>query len=101
MKKEDLKKAFDLMNDLESTINALEKLNIYVVDSKLFDVPGWLFDMVISSNYTEEGQDWINWFFFEKDGNPDIKAHDENGNEICKDFDDLYEYVKQFERRSE
>ena len=54
--------------------------------------------MLIATNYTEEGQDWISWWYFEKSMDPGLKAYDDNGNEICRTFDELYEHVKQFER---
>ena len=98
MSKEELLKAFQLMDELNDTINNLSSLGIDVTESPLFNTAGCLFDMVIASNYTEEGQDWINWWYFEKSVDPGLKAYDDNGNEICRTFDELYEHVKQFER---
>jgi hypothetical protein len=77
-------------------------------------------DTAISSHYTVEGVDWINWFMFEneygqrdwsklpvydtktgkivEDADP-LKAYgakDENGNPICYSFETTYEFVKQY-----
>jgi hypothetical protein len=51
--------------------------------------------MLINSHFDEEGQDWINWWLYEKDGNPELKAWDENDNEIpTETIDDLWNLVK-------
>lgn len=47
---------------------------------------------------THEGDSWVSWFLYEKDyisGNlrEDMKAWDENGNEIIKNVDELHEYL--------
>lgn len=77
-------------------------------------------DTALSSHYTVEGVDWINWFMFEneygqrdwsklpvydtktgkiiEDADP-MKAYgakDENGNPICYSFETTYEFVKQY-----
>jgi hypothetical protein len=98
MTKEDLLKAFSLMDELNKAIDDFAKLGVDFVETPFFNTAGCLFDMVIASNYTEEGQDWINWWYFEKSMDPGLKAYDDNGNEICRTFDELYEHVKQFER---
>lgn len=81
-----------------------------------------MLDSILSSHYTEEGIDWINWFMFENEwgtkdwsliptydcdtgklieGDPKdpIKiygASDELGNPICHSFESTYEYTKQY-----
>ena len=71
-----------------------------VLCSNLFESPlvtsGWsLINKLIESNFDEEGQDWINWWLYEKDGNPELKAWDENDNEIpTETIDDLWNLVK-------
>lgn len=78
-----------------------------------------MLDSILSSHYTEEGVDWINWFMFESDwGTRDwsrlpvydtsgkliheadpMKAYgakDENDNPICFSFESTYEYTKQY-----
>lgn len=57
---------------------------------------GWNFiNLLIDSHFDEEGQDWINWWLYEKDGRPELKAFDENDNEIpTETIDDLWNLVK-------
>lgn len=47
---------------------------------------------------TKEGDDLVSWFLYEKDYisgelKEDFKAWDENGNEIIKNVEELYEYL--------
>lgn len=86
---------------------------------KLEENVSMIVDSFLTSNFTEEGVDWINWFMFEnewgskdwsrlpvfdKEGNlihdaDPMKAYgasDENGNPICFSFESTYEYVKQY-----
>lgn len=94
MTKEDLSNAFKLMDDLDNTVNKFGELGIDLVETSLFSVPGCLFDLLIGSNFDEEGQDTINWWYFEKNGNPEIKMLDADGNELCATFDELWDYVE-------
>lgn len=98
MRKEELLKAFQLMDELNDTVDRLSNLGVEVAETPLFNTAGCLFDMLIASNYTEEGQDWINWWYFERDTHFGNKAYNDAGEEICRTFDELYEYVKKFER---
>jgi hypothetical protein len=45
--------------------------------------------------FTEEGFDWLEWFMYEKDfgDNVDLKAWDENHNEIVYDIKSLYDLL--------
>jgi hypothetical protein len=47
---------------------------------------------------TEDGNEWLNWYLYEKDGisgkpRKDFKANDKDGKEICKDIKGLYEFL--------
>ena len=47
---------------------------------------------------TEDGNDWLNWYLYEKEGfsgNPreDLNATDKDGKEICKDLKGLHEFL--------
>ena len=78
-----------------------------------------ILDCFLTSHYTDEGVDWINWFIFENEwGTKDwsklpvydmegkliheadpMKAYgakDEDGNPVCFSFESTYEYVKQY-----
>lgn len=98
MTKEELLKVFSLMDELNKAIDDFAKLGLDFTETPFFNTGGCLFDMIIETNYTEEGQDWINWWYFEKSMDPGLKAYDEEGKEICNTFDELYEHIKQFER---
>lgn len=98
MKKEDLKLAEKLLKEFNKYIDDLQKMGIDLIETPLFDCFGRLFDLLIKSHYRREGQDWINWFFFEKGDNEAIKAYDENNKEICRNFDELYDLVEDYER---
>jgi hypothetical protein len=98
MTKEELLTAFKLMDELNKAVDDFAKLGLDFTETPFFNTGGSLFDMLIATNYTEEGQDWISWWYFEKSMDPSLKAYDDNGNEICRTFDELYEHVKQFER---
>lgn len=54
-----------------------------------------LFDTTIGLLFTEEGQDTISWWLYEKDGRSDMKMWDAEGKEIpTETIDDLWEIVK-------
>lgn len=45
--------------------------------------------------FTDDGKDWIDWFMYEKEfgKREDLKAWDENKNEIAYDIKSLYELL--------
>lgn len=43
--------------------------------------------------FGKEGLDWINWFIYERGDNPEMKAWDKEGKEICYDIASLYKEV--------
>ena len=54
-----------------------------------------LFDETLSFLFNEDGIDDINWWLFEKSGNPELKMWDADENEIpTETIDDLWEIVK-------
>lgn len=56
-----------------------------------------MFNIMISSYYTEQGIDWINWFIYETDyGKNKLEAWDENKNLICQDLESLHEYITKY-----
>ena len=73
-----------------------------VMCANLFESPlvesGWnLISMLINSNFDEEGQDWINWWLYEKSENPELKAWDAEDKEIpTETIDDLWNLVKDY-----
>lgn len=68
-------------------------------ESDLIEYGNLMFDKVIEAYFTEEGVDWIFWWLYERDGNPDMKAYNENDNEIpFATIEDLWNYVKQYRK---
>ncbi len=57
-------------------------------------------DILFKEAFGEEGADWISWFMYEKQFGirEDIKAWDEDKNEICRTVDQLYDYVKSLKK---
>lgn len=54
-----------------------------------------LFDTTIGLLFTDEGQDTISWWLYEKDGRSDMEMWDAEGKEIpTETIDDLWEIVK-------
>jgi hypothetical protein len=45
--------------------------------------------------YSEDGEDWISWYLYEKNGKEDTKAWDKDGNEICYDIPSLWKEVEE------
>lgn len=54
-----------------------------------------LFNKTITSFFKEEGIEDIEWWLYEKSGNPELKIFDTDGSEIpTETIDDLWEIVK-------
>ena len=85
--------------DIQNFGNIVDRM-CDVLGTNFFESPlaevGWdLINTLINSHFDEEGRDWINWWLYEKDGNPEMKAWDENDNEIpTETIDDLWNLVK-------
>ena len=98
MKKEELKNALDLVQETETFLDEVKE----VLHVDIFEIPAIeniyrMFDLLINSHYTDVGQDWIFWWCYENDfGKAGLKAFDEYDKEICRNFDELYEYIKQY-----
>lgn len=99
MTKEQLKEAIDAIKEIgELADKLMQDYKVDIIETPAFQAPGKLFDLLIESNYNEEGADWIYYWCFECNYGENVNAMDEEGNPICKTFDDLYEYCKQYER---
>lgn len=51
--------------------------------------------------FTEEGEDWISWYLYERPGLGDTpnKATDQDGNEICHNIESLWDTVKPYRKQ--
>lgn len=95
MDKELFKTILEKFIKFEEFTDALQVIGIDIVETPGFETPAYLFDRLLESYFTEEGCNWITWYMFEKRLDPDnIQAFDDNGVEICKDIDGLWEEVK-------
>lgn len=59
------------------------------------DYGNTMFEKLLNVYFKEESVDWIYWWLFEKDGNPEYKAWDKDNNEIpTETIEDLWDIVK-------
>ena len=93
---------FKLLNEQKAQSGRIDKLNdagLSIWDSDLIEYGNLMFERVIKVYFTEEGVDWIFWWLYEKDGNPEIKMWDEDHDEIpMETMEDLWRYVKQYRK---
>ena len=76
--KEELSKFLDLYSNFDKAITRMEKAisgNSHFCSTNLFDTDWYthvsdMYDIFLESHFTDEGIDWINYYFFE-----DIKDH--------------------------
>ena len=66
-------------------------------ESELISYVEHMFANSIQIHFTEEGYDWIAWWLWEKNENPEMKAWDENKKEIpTETVEDLWDIVKKY-----
>lgn len=86
---------FDLVKIQEETdkfLDATERLNISLIDTKLFDSYGRVFDLVISSSFPEVITDIINEHLYEN-----LNELEDNGQHVSiATTEELWDYVKDF-----
>jgi hypothetical protein len=73
-----------------------EALNVPTLfESDWVEYAAILFDKTIDLLFNEDGVDDINWWLYEKSGNPELKMWDADGKEIPTDtVEDLWNLVK-------
>lgn len=82
-------------------LNEVYKMKIDLYNCPLFEEFCRLEKVLWEETYTEEGVDWIYWFMDEKMGsnNPEeMKAYDSDGNEICKNVSELYDFIEKYKK---
>lgn len=94
MKKTNFVKLLDVISGIDGDLTALENLGIDLTESIIVNRVYEIFDLIIEDNYGKEGLEWFLWFVYEKQINPELTAHDENGNEILRNVEELYEYLE-------
>lgn len=96
MKFETFERIHDLMVKLHEKIHTLYQLKIDLIEA--FEEHEFITDLLWKEILTEEGYDWLTWFYYEKNSvsgklRKDMNAYDQNNNEICKDLKGLWEYL--------
>lgn len=83
------------MKKSSQNMQAAQKLNIDLTE--FMEDESWVTQHLWNVILTKEGYDWFSWFMYEKaylyDLRKDMKAWDEDKNEICQTIDDLYNYL--------
>jgi hypothetical protein len=95
MKRDTFMKCCERMKTASNNIDAVYKLNIDL--HEFMDDEHWVVQHLWSVILTPEGYEWFSWFMYEKaylyEFKDDMRAYDENKNEICQTLPDLYEYL--------
>lgn len=80
-------------------LNKLSDAGFPIWDTDVIEYGNFMFDKVIEVYFTQEGEDWIFWWLYEKNGNPEMKAWDEDNDEIpMETMEDLWRFVKQYRK---
>jgi len=80
-------------------IDKLEEAGLCIWNSAVVEYGSYMFDRVIQAYFTKDGIDWIYWWIYEKNGNPEMKAWDENEKEIPTETkEDLWNLVKPYRK---
>ena len=81
----------------QNRVDALKDAGFDLYDSPIIEYGNFLFERVLSIYFSEEGRDWIYWWLYEKNGNPEMKAWDKDNNEISTEtIEDLWNIVKEY-----
>lgn len=97
--REEFLELLKMHSDQSERLNKLSDAGLPVWDMDIIEYGNIMFDKVIKAFFTQEGKDWIFWWLYEKNGNPEMKAWDENHNEIPMETrEDLWRYIKQYRK---
>lgn len=95
MNKEEFVKLIEDYQECNRKLDKLSDCGVNIYEWDLVEYTYNLFDRLLNAFYSKEIIDWIYWWLLERDGNPDIKAWDENNNEIPFDtIEDLWNFIK-------
>lgn len=97
--KEEFFELLKMHADQSERLDKLSNAGLPVWDMDIVEYGNLMFDKVIRAHFTQEGEDWIFWWLYEKDGNPEMKAWDEDHDEIpMETMEDLWRHVKQYRK---
>lgn len=87
----------EVINFNEKVDNWEELVGPGIFETSMVQSSWKIIDFLILTNFNEEGQDWINWWLYEKSENPELKALDAEDKEIpTETIDDLWNLVKDY-----
>lgn len=93
---------FKILDEQKAQSERIDKLNdagLSLWDSDLVEYGNIMFERVIKAYFTEEGVDWMFWWLYEKAGDPEMKAWNEDHDEIPMETrEDLWRYIKQYRK---
>lgn len=93
---------FKILDEQKAQSERIYKLNdagLPIWDSDLVEYGSIMFERVIKAYFTNEGTDWVFWWLYEKAGDPEMKAWDEDHDEIPMETrEDLWKYIKQYRK---
>lgn len=99
--REEFLELLKMHSDQSERLDKLSDSGLPVWDMDIIEYGNIMFNKVIKAFFTQEGEDWIFWWLYEKNGNPEMKAWDENHNEIPMETrEDLWRYIKQYRKIS-
>ena len=87
-------KAINALMSIDSEVTKLYGMGIDITESPIIIGAEDIAMTFLSDAYNECGIDWIQWWLYERADNAELKAYDEEGNEILRTLDELYEYVE-------
>lgn len=74
-------------------------LKVHPLELDWVEYGAFVFDKLLSIAFLDSAVDDINWWLYEKRGNPTFIMSDENGNEIpTETVEDLWNIVKDFRK---
>ena len=93
---------FKILDEQKAQSERIDKLNdagFSIWDSDFVEYGNLMFERVIKAYFTDEGVDWIFWWLYEKDGDPEMKAWDEDDDEIPMETrEDLWRHIKHYRK---
>ena len=95
---EQFKKVIDSVITYERYLERLSELGIDTLGSYYIEHSGIILDILIDTNFTTEGKDWIYWWLYEQhSSNFTLSAYNEDDTEIpMNTIEDLWNYVKKY-----
>lgn len=91
----------DGLKNVSKKTNSLYSLGVNIIEYT--DNYESIITNLLTEYYTEEGYDWISWYLYEKfppGSDQELKAYDEDKNEICKDYQGLWELVEDIRKKN-